>query len=76
MEKRIYTGLPTDLVPIGPTQYAEMMGVTRATACNWARNCYEGKSELPANVKKVERMGGVWVLHVPAEWAKSVTDVT
>lgn len=59
MEKRIYTGIPTDLTPVSPQKLAEMMGITKATVCNWLR---DGK-EI-AGVQKVERMGNRWILYV------------
>lgn len=65
-----------NLIPISPLQYASLMKVTKATACNWARAYVEGQAELPANVSKVERVGKAWLLYVPFEMAKSVISVT
>jgi hypothetical protein len=59
MEKRIYEGIPTDLVPISPAQLGEILKVTKATVCNWLR-----ENKEITGVKRVERMGNRWILYI------------
>lgn len=47
------------LVPISPAKLGEILGVTKATVCNWLR-----ENKDIAGVQKVERMGNRWVIYV------------
>ena len=60
--------MDNELYPISPAQYAAILGVTKATACNWCRAWSEGKSDLPEHVQKIARVGRAWLLYVPASF--------
>ena len=66
MEKRIYEGIPTDLVIISPAQYGKLVGVTKATVCNWCRAHVEKGEEKPEFAERIEQMGNRWIIYISA----------
>jgi hypothetical protein len=59
-----------NLISISPAQYGKLVGVTKATVCNWCRAHIEKGEEKPEFAESIERMGKAWIIKVCAEIAK------
>jgi hypothetical protein len=46
-----------NLISISPAQYGKLVGVTKATVCNWCRAHIEKGEEKPEFAESIERMG-------------------